>query len=94
MQQIEFFVDNIKCGGCANTVTKKLNSYTGVADVTVNVEEGRVSFSAHDSLNVEEVQTALARLGYAPRGTSTAFQTAKSYVSCAIGRMTAEEGKA
>ncbi|MCO6494489.1 MAG: heavy-metal-associated domain-containing protein, partial [Bacteroidetes bacterium] len=55
MQQIEFFVDNIKCGGCANTVTKKLNAYEGVTDVAVNVEEGRVSFSAPDNLSVEEV---------------------------------------
>jgi len=91
MQKVSFLVDNIKCGGCGNTVTKKVNSFEGVANVDINVEEGRVSFDAPDDLDIEKVKKGLAKLGYAPQGTSSTIQTAKSYVSCAVGRMTAEE---
>jgi len=91
MQKVSFLVDNIKCGGCGNTVTKKVKSFEGLSNIEIGVEEGRVSFEAPDDFDVEAVKKALSKLGYAPQGTASTIQTAKSYVSCAVGRMTAED---
>ncbi len=84
-------VDNLKCGGCANTVTKSLNNIAGINDVQVDVDKGQVSFEGDVSLYEKAVQR-LDDLGYPVRGSASglhgAVETAKSYVSCAIGRVT------
>ncbi|RUA05591.1 MAG: heavy metal transporter, partial [Gammaproteobacteria bacterium] len=40
---MEIIVENIKCGGCAGTITKKLNAAFDTDSVVVNVEQGSVS---------------------------------------------------
>jgi copper chaperone len=80
-------VENIKCGGCAGQIERKLSQLEGVASVTVNVEAGQVSVEAD---NLETVQAELARLGYPVAGTVSGVSAlgakAKSFVSCAIGK--------
>ena len=34
-------IQNLKCGGCANTITKNLAQLEAITEVTVNVEESR-----------------------------------------------------
>jgi copper chaperone len=84
-------VDNLKCGGCANTVTKSLEKVAGIKDVHVDVDQGLVSFDGEPASYSEAVQR-LDNLGYPLRGSASglhgAVETAKSYVSCAIGRVT------
>ena len=38
-------IQNLKCGGCANTITKNLAQLEAITEVTVNVEESTVSFA-------------------------------------------------
>ena len=38
------YIQNLKCGGCANTITKNVSSIDAVTEVSVNVEENSVSF--------------------------------------------------
>ena len=83
-------VENIKCGGCANTIMNKLNKLDGVEQVSVDIEAGRVSVEANDDSREQLVQTLL-QSGYPEKGTAEGIKAAKakakSFVSCAIGRM-------
>lgn len=84
-------VDNLKCGGCANTITKSLEKIVGVKNVNVDIEKGVVSFDSDPLLHDAAVKK-LDGLGYPLRGSTSglhgAVEAAKSYVSCAIGRVT------
>lgn len=84
------FVDNIKCGGCANSIEKKLKASTGVQKVEVDIAAGAIHMKIEDGVDVEKIINKLARMGYPRAGTSTSFQKAKSFVSCAIGRVSKE----
>ncbi|MDD3517147.1 MAG: heavy-metal-associated domain-containing protein [Chromatiales bacterium] len=83
-------VDNIKCGGCANSIKKGLAEDARVQGVEVDVENGRVTVNAADDIRAE-IARRLAGLGYPERGSvsgTDAFKAkAKSFVSCAVGRM-------
>jgi len=82
------FIQNLKCNGCANTITNKLGSLHNVSNVIVNVEEGSVSFSYEDELALLNAKEALKINGYPEEGEDNSFGTkAKSFVSCAVGRM-------
>ncbi len=87
---IEIIVENIKCGGCANTITTKLKELEGVNDVSVNIEEGKVSIDGNEAERDTYI-AALAGMGYpevdSVQGLGSVGAKAKSFVSCAIGRM-------
>lgn len=80
------FLDNIKCGGCANSIATKLKS-KGVEEVEVNIDEGSVSFTDVNEEHVDEVKKWLKAMGYPERDQSNFGDAAKSYVSCMIGRI-------
>jgi len=86
----EIKVENIKCGGCAGTISKRLNELDAVTDCQVDVENGVVNITGNESekLNVAEL---LLKLGYPETGTAEGLKAAKakakSFVSCAIGKM-------
>lgn len=93
----EFAIDNLKCGGCANTIRKALTAIPGISDARVDEEIGAVSFTYSDETVVKTAKEKLASIGYPESGTLEGFEKlsagAKSYVSCAIGRMTKKEGE-
>lgn len=81
-------VDNIKCGGCAHRIEQKLTDLRGVSEVEVKVEEGAVSYQVEDAIAEEKLLNTLTSMGYPKQGESTVIDSAKSYVSCMIGRVT------
>lgn len=81
------YIDNIKCGGCASTIEKKLNNMDNITDVDINIEEGKITFESLDQNAKVEVLSALKKLGYPERGTGNTIDNAKSYVSCMIGKI-------
>ena len=87
----EVNVENIKCGGCAGSIVKSLQKLEGVESVTVDVEQGRVTIEADDSLRAAACERLL-QLGYPEQGSAAGLKAAKarakSFVSCAVGRMT------
>jgi copper chaperone len=91
--QYSFEVENIRCGGCTNTITKKLREIGGVKGVHVNVEQKQVIVSIEAAIDANIRQTLsekLAKLGYPEVGTigSDSLMTkATSVVSCAIGKV-------
>jgi copper chaperone len=83
-------VENIKCGGCANSITKKIESISGVTEVEIDVEKGGVGFTCEESL-FETIKETLHSIGYPVVGSVEGFDKiktkAKSFASCAIGKM-------
>ena len=82
-------IQNLKCGGCVSTITKKLNALDDVSEVTVEVEDNSVTFEYSDEHTLDVVKETLAEIGYPEDGERNGLTTkAKSYVSCAFGKMT------
>jgi len=83
-------VENIKCGGCANTIETRLKKLDAVTQVSVDVEQGQVTVEAADDSREQLVETLL-HSGYPEKGTAEGLKAAKakakSFVSCAIGKM-------
>ncbi len=87
---IEILVDNIKCGGCANSISKKMLQQEGITAVNIDVERGAVSIEGDESQR-DHYAKALQGLGYPEQGSVEGLGSvgakAKSFVSCAVGRM-------
>ncbi|MCH9739323.1 MAG: heavy-metal-associated domain-containing protein [Epsilonproteobacteria bacterium] len=90
MKQI-FQVKNVKCGGCAGTLKKSLLDEFGEVEVNLDVEPREITLELKEGQE-EALKLKLRQLGY-PLVTDelNAFQTvsttAKSFVSCAIGKV-------
>lgn len=81
-------IQNLKCGGCANTITTKLSNIDGIQKVIVNNETNTVSFDYENEDILITTQELLTKLGYPIVGEKNALTTkAKSFVSCAVGRI-------
>jgi len=79
---------NVKCGGCVKSITKSVGSIDGVSEVHVDLENATIEFEAMDSSILDLVKHKLESLGYPmDEEHNSIFKKAKSYVSCAIGRM-------
>lgn len=87
-------VENVKCGGCAATLKKKLEPLFGEVEVNLDVHPRKITLEI-DEERMDALQTALREVGY-PLSTDhlgfvdTASTKIKSFVSCAVGRMDQE----
>jgi copper chaperone CopZ len=84
-------IENLKCGGCANSIINSISKIKNVGNVEVNLDNNSVIIDHEDSVTRESLVAALTRLGYPEPGESTMILKAKSYVSCAIGRLSNEK---
>ncbi len=88
-----FNVENIKCGGCANSIQSKLKEIDEVTEVHVDIENGVVDI--HTDKEDDAIRTMLSKklhaMGYPEVGTTEGFDAVKtkatSFVSCAVGKM-------
>lgn len=87
METVQIQIDNLKCGGCESTIKKGLLKIKGVTDVNIILNESLVQISYGGQSKHELYIHTLSKLGYPPKGTSNTFQKVKSYVSCAVGRI-------
>ncbi|MBZ9626846.1 heavy-metal-associated domain-containing protein [Psychroflexus sp. CAK57W] len=86
--QTKIIVQNLKCGGCANTITKHLSSFEDIRDINVEAELSSVSFSYENETTLQEVEHKLKQLGYPVVGDANSYMNkAKSFISCATGKM-------
>lgn len=84
----ELNIQNLKCGGCANTITTKLSKLNGINNVEVDVENSSVSFNYESDEELTLVKSKLNTLGYPIVGEKNSVASkVKSYVSCATGKM-------
>ncbi|HEA19792.1 hypothetical protein LCGC14_1600590 [marine sediment metagenome] len=81
-------VQNLKCGGCAKTITSKLWEVRNISDVAVDVESAVVSIVYENMNDALTVKNKLKSLGYPSidRKNSMAAK-AISFVSCATGKL-------
>lgn len=79
-------VENIKCNGCVATITKEILSIKGTSDVKIELETQTINVVADEELR-PKIIAKLYKLGYPELGENNLFEKAKSYVSCAIGKI-------
>ena len=90
-------VENIKCGGCASGIRKKLLALDAVKTVEVDIESGTVVCATENGNDQIEAQIAqqLFSMGYPQVGSVEGLQAAgakaKSFVSCAVGKMNQDD---
>ena len=89
MKTVNLEVENIKCGGCESSITKGLMSLEGVLEVIkIDRDKQNIELTISDDCQVEPISEKLKSMGYPPKGDNDWFTNAKSYVSCAIGKVT------
>lgn len=83
-------VDNIKCSGCANSIRKGLLKISGVISVEVDIGGESVLIAADRDVRRQAIER-LAAMGYPEKGRAEGMQAmgakARSFVSCALGRL-------
>lgn len=82
-------VANIKCGGCAHSITTKIENIEGVSDVVVSPENGTVKLSYESNNTLDKILSKLSAMGY-PEATEEngLLMKAKSYANCMLGKAT------
>ncbi|HOU97438.1 MAG TPA: heavy-metal-associated domain-containing protein [Bacteroidales bacterium] len=90
--KITIEIENLKCKGCANTIKKSISKMNGVKNVEVVFEPESVAIEYDEKeVNRDDFVQLLSKLGYPEKGNNTLIKNVKSYVSCAIGRVTKKE---
>jgi len=87
MKQEIIVIENLKCEGCKNTIIKAVQKLKGISSVAINLENSEVVIEKNGEILRESIIEKLAKLGYPEEGNSNLIHKAKSYVSCAIGRI-------
>ncbi len=86
-----FEVLNVKCGGCANTLRKRLEPEFGEVDVDLESMPRRITLDIEEE-QLPRLREILKGLGYPMADEQRAFidagmDKAKSFVSCALGKI-------
>lgn len=80
-------IQNLKCGGCANTITNKLTKIKNISDLEIDIEESKISFNYFHDEDVFLVKEILKKIGYpSDMDENTIVSKTKSYISCATGK--------
>jgi copper chaperone len=80
------FVENIKCGGCMKSIKEALSQIRGVDTVRVDKEQDSVIVTGTD-INRDSIIDKLGAIGYPEKGNNSLLTKARSFVSCAMGKM-------
>ncbi len=89
-EKTRLYLENIKCDGCARTISGRL-SEIGIKEPSVDYETGTVEMLIPTPEKLSEALVVLHHLGYpivdSEEGMKALALKAKSYISCAIGKM-------
>lgn len=81
-------VQNLKCGGCVNTITTKLLEIENIQNVQVEKESSSVTFSYLEPEDAFKVKEKLRKLGYTDVDAKNSLASkAISVISCATGKI-------
>jgi len=90
VHQMQIHVENIKCGGCEKSIIKGLSTIEGLSDIVIDRDQQIVTVTADASLR-NDIAAKLKSMGYPEHGSVSGLDAglanAKSFVSCAIGRV-------
>lgn len=92
IMQKSFKALNIKCGGCANTIKEALNAEFGEVDIDLTQEPRVVILEIKDEETELSFRKKMRSLGYPMEDENLGSFTkgglkAKSFISCAIGKI-------
>ncbi len=81
-------IANLSCGGCVNTITKRLTSIHGVETVEVDLETNNVLVTHSDTVIRDQLTEMLFAIGY-PEATEKngLLLKLKSMTSCLTGKL-------
>jgi len=93
MKKEIFKVQNVKCGGCANTLITKLADEFGKIEVNLEVMPREITVEINEE-KIPALRKALHSLGYPMADETLGFvhnttAQAKSFLSCTIGKFEA-----
>lgn len=81
-------VQNLKCGGCGKTILSKLSEIQNISNINVDVDNSTITFLSKGVEDTLEVKHKLKALGYPSiEDSNGVLLKAKSFVSCASGKM-------
>ena len=84
-------VENLKCGGCASTIKKGLISIDGIETVDIAIETSEIIIQSENEEVIALAIKKLSNMGYPQVGDpNSMLKKAKSYVSCAVGKINQE----
>lgn len=88
-------IANIKCGGCAHSISTKLKEVVGLTEATVNVDQGTIDTIYETPTVRDQIIYKLSAMGY-PEATAEngLLMQAKSYANCLIGKSSVQFAKA
>lgn len=91
MQQYKIEIQNLKCGGCENSIKNSLLKLNGVLDTQIDNETSVVTVVHNGKIERTKIVNQLKSLGYPEKNTVNGLESVmlntKSFVSCAIGKM-------
>lgn len=81
-------IQNLKCGGCKATIVSELSKLDSIKNVSVNIEDATVSLEYETENELSTIKSKLSKLGYPTVDENNSLlKKAKSYASCAVGRL-------
>lgn len=81
-------IQNLKCGGCEATILSELSKLNNIKNVSVNIEDSTVSLEHETESELNTIKSKLSKLGYPTIDENNSLlKKAKSYASCAVGRI-------
>ena len=85
-------IQNLKCEGCKNAIAKRMAGILGISNIDIDVVSSEVSFDYKTHNALEGLRSELADIGYPITGDpNTIVAKVKSYVNCAVGRISTTE---
>ncbi len=88
MKTKNIIIANLSCGGCVNTITKKLTTISGVEKVEVDLKTNNVSVNHNEMVSREQLTQMLLSIGYPEATEKNGLLTQlKSVTSCLTGKL-------
>ena len=80
-------VENIKCGGCMNSIKTALLKFENVIEVSIDKGIDTITINSNTDTDRSVFVNTLSNLGYPEKGHNSLLHKGKSFVSCAIGNL-------
>ncbi|MGJ8665877.1 MAG: heavy metal transporter [Patiriisocius sp.] len=81
-------LQNVKCSGCTNVIAVRLLKLSDINGVKISDGSYEISFTYETVNNLVLAERTLTQMGYPPEDAeNTTLNKAKSFISCATGRL-------
>lgn len=80
-----FFVENMRCSGCAKSIKSTLSKIPGVQGVDITLTDKKISVMGI-GIDRDRILKTLERLGYPLSGQNSLLRRATSFISCSASR--------